>query len=147
MVDIGEFLKQTGYLPPNVEPERVGESRRLPIISWTQAGNWQQICDTSQYGDYGEYVETDAKGIFALRVRGESMETEFHEGDIIVTNRDKYLAAVICYIHLNPVEARESDDPKDYPWSSHHHYLGHRTARPWLSVGEVLKCIGNSTIY
>ena len=66
------------------------------------------------------------------------METEFHEGDIIVTNRDKYLAAVICYIHLNPVEARESDDPKDYPWSSHHHYLGHRTARPWLSVGEVL---------
>ena len=70
MVDIGEFLKQTGYLPPNVEPERVGESRRLPIISWTQAGNWQQICDTSQYGDYGEYVETDAKGIFALRVRG-----------------------------------------------------------------------------
>jgi transcriptional regulator with XRE-family HTH domain len=116
----------------------------IPIISWTQAGNWQEICDTSQYG---EYVETDAKGIFALRVRGESMETEFHEGDIIVTNRDKYLAAVICYIHLNPVEARESDDPKDYSWSSHHHYLGHRAARPWLSVGEVLKCIGNSTIY
>jgi len=24
-----------------------------------------------QYGDYGEYVETDAKGIFALRVRGD----------------------------------------------------------------------------
>jgi len=87
MVDIGEFLKQTGYLPPNVEPE--GESKRLPIISWTQAGNWQQICDTSQYGDSGEYVKyvkTDAKGIFALRVRGDSMETEFHEGDIIVIN-------------------------------------------------------------
>jgi SOS-response transcriptional repressor LexA len=84
MVDIGEFLSQTGYLPPNVEPVR--ESKRLPVISWTQAGNWQQISDTSQYGDYGEYVETDAKGIFALRVRGDSMETEFHEGDIIVIN-------------------------------------------------------------
>ena len=64
-VDIGEFLRQTGYLPPNIEPERVRESKRLPVISWTQAGNWQEICDTSQYG---EYVETDAKGIFALRV-------------------------------------------------------------------------------
>ncbi len=49
MADIGEFLKQTGYLPPNVEPVR--ESKRLRVISWTQAGNWQQICDTSQYGE------------------------------------------------------------------------------------------------
>ena len=56
------------------------------MISWTQASKWQGICDTSQYGDYGEYVETDAKGVFALRVRGESMETEFHEGNIIVIN-------------------------------------------------------------
>jgi len=81
MVDIEAFLKQTGYLPADLEP--VGESKRLPIISWTQAGSWQEICDTSRYG---EYVETDAKGIFALRVRGESMETEFHQGDIIVIN-------------------------------------------------------------
>ena len=74
MVDIGEFLSQTGYLPPNVEPVR--ESKRIPIISWAQAGNWQQICDTCQYGDYGEYVETDAKGIFALRVRGDEARTQ-----------------------------------------------------------------------
>jgi len=84
MVDIGEFLSQTGYLPADLEP--VGESKSLPVISWAQAGNCQQISDTPQYGDYGKYVETDAKGIFALRVRGESMETEFHEGDIIVIN-------------------------------------------------------------
>jgi len=84
MVEIGEFLRQTGYLPADLEP--VGESKRIPMISWTQAGSWQQISDTSQYGDDGEYVETDAKGVFALRVRGESMETEFHEGDIIIIN-------------------------------------------------------------
>ncbi len=74
MVDIEEFLRQTGYLPSNVEPVR--ESKRIPIISWAQAGNWQQICDTCQYGDYGEYVETDAKGIFALRVRGDEARTQ-----------------------------------------------------------------------
>jgi len=84
MVDIEEFMRQTGYLLTNVEPERVRESKRVPIISWTQGGNWQEICESSQYGDYGEYVETDAKGIFALRVRGDSMESEFHDGDIIV---------------------------------------------------------------
>jgi len=76
MVDVEEFLRQTGYLAPNVEPEGVRESKRLPIISWTQASNWQQICDTSQYGDYGEYVETGAKGIFALRVRGDEARTQ-----------------------------------------------------------------------
>ncbi len=71
MVDIEEFLKKTGYLPPNVE--LVKESKRIPIISWTQAGSWQEICDTSQCG---EYVETDAKGIFALRVRGDETGTQ-----------------------------------------------------------------------
>jgi hypothetical protein len=76
MVDIGEFLRQTGYLAPNVVPEGVGESKRLRIISWTQAGKWQGRCDTSQYGDYGEYVETDAKGIFALRVRGDETRAQ-----------------------------------------------------------------------
>jgi len=84
MVGIAEFLQETGYLPADLEPVR--ESKRLPIISWAQAGSWQEICDTSQYGDYGEYVETDARGVFALRVRGDSMETEFHEGDVIVIN-------------------------------------------------------------
>jgi SOS-response transcriptional repressor LexA len=83
-LDIGEFLSQTGYMPADLEP--VGESKRIPVLSWTQAGSWQEISDTSQYGDYGEYIETDSKGVFALRVRGESMVPEFHEGDIIVIN-------------------------------------------------------------
>ena len=48
-------------LPPNIYP-----SERY------------QTCDTSQYGDYGEYVETDAKGTFALRVRGESAEHGYY---------------------------------------------------------------------
>lgn len=75
--------KETGYLPPNVEPERMGEIKRVPVISWTRADNWQEAF---QYGDYEEYVEADAKGIFALRAMGDSMETEFHEGDIIIIN-------------------------------------------------------------
>jgi len=58
-VGIEEFLKQTGYLPADLEP--VSESKRVPVLSWTQAGSWQQIADNAEYSDYGEYVETDAK--------------------------------------------------------------------------------------
>ena len=88
MVDIGEFLRQTGYLPPNAEPVR--ESKRIPIISWTQAGTWQAICDTSQYGDYGEYVETDAKRIFALRVMGKSKDNEYRVVGVVIEKKKRY---------------------------------------------------------
>ena len=56
----------------------------------------------------------------------------------ILIDADKYLAAVVGYIHLNPVEAKKADDPKDYPWSSHHHYLRPTKAPRWLSIEEVL---------
>lgn len=85
-VDIEDFLRETGYLPANVEPEHMKDVKNAPVISWTQAGNWQEICDTFQGDDYEEYVKTDTKGVFALRVRGDSMEPEFHDGDIIVIN-------------------------------------------------------------
>ena len=61
-------------------------TKRVPVISWTQADNWQELCANFQYGGHEEYVETDSKGVFALKVRGDSMETEFREGDIIVIN-------------------------------------------------------------
>ncbi|NOG86068.1 MAG: helix-turn-helix domain-containing protein [Planctomycetes bacterium] len=85
-VDMQDFLRETGYLPASIEPAHMDEVKSVPVISWTQAGNWQEICDTSQEDDYEEYVKTDTKGTFALRVRGDSMEPEFHDGDIIVIN-------------------------------------------------------------
>lgn len=53
-------------------------------------------------------------------------------------DRDSYLAAVVRYIHLNPVEAYIADDPRKYVWSSHHHYLRPNKAPQWLKVEEVL---------
>jgi len=85
-VGIEVFLRETGYLTSRGEPEGLGAVRRVPVISWAQAGNWQELCANFQYGGHEEYVETDSKGVFALKVRGDSMETEFREGDIIVIN-------------------------------------------------------------
>ena len=56
----------------------------------------------------------------------------------IVIDRDSYLAAVVRYIHLNPVEAHTTDDPRKYVWSSHHHYIRPKKAPQWLKIEEVL---------
>lgn len=56
---------------------------------------------------------------------------------------DRYLLALVRYIHLNPVRARLVDDPREYPWSSHRAYLG--AARPrWLRTDPVLGLLGAS---
>lgn len=58
--------------------------RRIPVISWVQAGCWRGI---EYYSDDDlEYIEitTDIKDGFGLRVQGDSMMPEFAQGDIIV---------------------------------------------------------------
>jgi SOS-response transcriptional repressor LexA len=81
---MGELLRETGHLPDNLKPEHICNTKHIPVISWTQAGHWREVAEPT--ADYDEYVETDSNGGFALRVRGDSMEPEFHEGDIIIVN-------------------------------------------------------------
>lgn len=86
--DIQEFLRGTGYLPSNVEPAKVKKSKHVPVISWVAAGTWQEVFDAFQPGDADEWIESDIKGpnVFALRVKGDSMEPEFNDGEIVVVN-------------------------------------------------------------
>lgn len=42
---------------------------------------------------------------------------------------ERYLLACMVYIDLNPVRAALADTPRDYPWSSHGHYIGARRDR------------------
>jgi SOS-response transcriptional repressor LexA len=83
-INMSDFLRETGHLPDNLKTERLGNTRPVPVISWTQAGHWREVTEHS--GEFEEYVETDSNGAFALRVKGDSMEPEFHEDDIIVVN-------------------------------------------------------------
>ena len=46
-----------------------------------------------------------------------------------IIQAERYLLACMVYIDLNPVRAGLAADPRDYPWSSHGHYLGLRTDR------------------
>jgi len=86
--DVQEFLRETGYLPVNVEPTDLGKRRRIPIISSVMAGRWAEASDAFQPGDADDWTETEVKGqhVFALRVKGDSMAPEFNEGDIVVVS-------------------------------------------------------------
>jgi REP element-mobilizing transposase RayT len=55
---------------------------------------------------------------------------------------DRYLLALVRYIHLNPVRASLVSDASAYIWSSHRIYLG-ENGPEWLSLSEVLSCFGS----
>jgi REP element-mobilizing transposase RayT len=69
-----------------------------------------------------------------LRTTGHLFERRYHA---VLVDADAYLLTLLRYIHLNPVEAGLAASPTDYPWSSHHEYIG-RSARPWVTTGLAL---------
>lgn len=70
--------------------------RRVPIISWVQAGMWQDVVDNFHPGEADEWAmafdSLPGKNAFALRVVGDSMtnpipgQRSFPEGTIIIVD-------------------------------------------------------------
>lgn len=76
----------------NVSLVDLGSQRRVPVISWVQAGDFvDSHCQTTPgYAD--EWIDTSATSsnhAFALRVQGDSMEPEFLQDDIVVVDPDR----------------------------------------------------------
>ena len=65
-----------------------------------------------------------------LQTTGHLFEKRYHA---LLVDADEYLLTLLRYIHLNPVRARLASSPDDYPWSSHHAYLGNRS-EPWVTT-------------
>lgn len=60
--------------------------KKIPVISWVQAGDWVETDDPFQPGYAEEWINntaTNHPNAFALVVHGDSMEPEFREGEII----------------------------------------------------------------
>ena len=63
----------------------------VPLISWVQAGQWENVIDNLGPGE-GERIETTYKAkshTYALRVRGDSMEPKFPAGCIIIVEPEE----------------------------------------------------------
>jgi len=56
----------------------------------------------------------------------------------LLIEADSYLAQVSRYIHLNPVIAKITDKPDDYPWSSYRAYFNKSKELHWLHCQDVL---------
>lgn len=93
----GQMIENS-ELNPNTSPADL--KKGVPLISWVQAGDWQEAIDNFHTGD-GEGMIPTTKNVgdsaYALRVDGDSMEPEFMDGSIIVVDPD---AEVInkCYV-------------------------------------------------
>lgn len=76
--------------PSNVEPGPDIHGT-VPLISWVQAGQWQEVIDNLHPGQ-GERIETVYRvreRSYALRVRGDSMEPKFPDGAILIVEPDE----------------------------------------------------------
>jgi len=70
----------------NITPTPIG-SRRIPLISYVQAGHMTEVVDSYQVGDGAEWILTDLElspSAFALKIKGDSMLPEFREGDTVI---------------------------------------------------------------
>jgi len=60
-----------------------------------------------------------------------------------IIHDEKYLLALVRYIHINPVTAKIVNKPEHYIWSSHSYYLGNKNL-PWLTKTFVLDIINKT---
>lgn len=76
--------------PSNISPgPSMEHARKIPVISWVKAGEWQDVFDPYQPGFAEDWVlttETNHPNAFALTIQGDSMEPEFLEGDIVTVD-------------------------------------------------------------
>ncbi|WP_139411903.1 LexA family protein [Aeromonas veronii] len=84
-------LQMPGY--HNVEPAVMLPGKRIPILSYVQAGNWREMCEQATTFD-GNVEFVSASGEigpfgFGLWLRGDSMLPQFKEGDLIIVDPDE----------------------------------------------------------
>lgn len=78
----------------NVEPAVIPQGRRVPILSYVQAGQWREMCEQATAFDGN--VEYVSAGVdigpcgFGLWLRGDSMTPLFNEGDLVIIDPDEH---------------------------------------------------------
>ena len=80
-----EELSTTGG--SNAEFTKLEGVRRVPVISYVQAGLWTEIVSVFQPSDAHDWLITSdkhSKETFVLTIRGNSMEPDFKQGDAVI---------------------------------------------------------------
>lgn len=75
----------------NVTPAQMGQ-RRIPIISYVQAGMMTEVVDPFALGEGFDTIEAPigcSPRTFGLKIEGKSMEPRFHEGDVVIIDPEE----------------------------------------------------------
>ena len=87
-LDHGEQSQELPKFDNNVSPYPMPKTKRVPLISWVQAGNWaNKPMDEGEYQYVLSMFDTGSRG-YALLVDGESMMPRYQHKDILFVNPD-----------------------------------------------------------
>jgi REP element-mobilizing transposase RayT len=118
----------------------------IDVFSYCLMRNHYHVCLTTPKGNLSR-VMRHVDGLYTQRLnRSHDRDGPLFRGryKAILVDADEYLAQVVRYIHLNPVESAMVRYPEEYRWSSHRHYLQTKTRPPWLNTDAVLEQVGGS---
>ena len=121
----------------------------VEVLAYCLMGNHYHLCLRTPTANLGR-VMRHVNGLYTQRFnRAHRRDGPLFRGryKAIVVEAESYLASVIRYIHLNPVQAKLVKAPEAYRWSSHARYLTPRSVPPWLCVREVLDSIGPPRVF
>ena len=88
-----------------------------------------------------QWLQTSYSVYFNLRHRASGHLFAGRYKSILVEN-ERYLIALSCYVHLNPVKAGIVKDARTYRWSSCRVYTDLKAGFEWLSTGLILDLFG-----
>ena len=88
-----------------------------------------------------QWLQTSYSVYFNLRHEASGHLFAGRYKSILVEN-ERYLIALSCYVHLNPVKVGLVKDARSYRWSSCRAYTDSRANHNWLSTGVILDLFG-----
>lgn len=121
----------------------------VEVLAYCLMPNHYHLCLRTPQGNLGR-VMRHLNGVYTQRFnRAHRRDGPLFRGryKAILVEAEAYVAAVIRYIHLNPVKAKLAKLPEAYRWSSHAGYLKPTSAPPWLCVRDVLAEFGTSRAF
>lgn len=113
----------------------------IDVLAYCLMPNHYHLCLRTPEGNLARIMR-HVGGIYTQRFnRAHGRDGVLFRGryKAIVVDADAYLAAVVRYIHVNPVAAKLVTTPEAYPWSSHAMYVRRAPTPPWLKTHEVLE--------
>jgi REP element-mobilizing transposase RayT len=125
----------------------VAEANRLwgmEVFSYCLMKNHYHLCLRTPKGNLSR-VMRHIDGLYTQRFnRHHKRDGSLFRGryKAILVDEEEYLAQVVRYIHLNPVEAEVVKQPEEYRWSSHRQYLQTKGILDWFNTQEVLEQLG-----